>query len=396
MELNSEIKQLAAGFFDEIKDIRRDLHMHPELSYQEFRTAQKVSEWLNNHGIQHQTGVAGTGITGEIRGTLEGNRITCLRADLDALPILETNNASYKSVNEGVMHACGHDVHTASLLGALFILQNIRHRFGGTVRFIFQPGEEKLPGGATLMIAEGVLENPNVQSILGQHVYTPLRAGTVGFRSGMYMASTDEVYLTVKGKGGHAAIPEACIDPVIISAQILVALQQVKSRFAPAAIPTVLSFGKVLANGVTNVIPDIVSIEGTFRTMNEQWREKAHGLIAQIAQHTAQAYGAECDVRIEKGYPFLVNDPEVTVRAKKVAEEYVGASNVYELDLRMAAEDFAWYSQQVPACFYRLGTGNPEAGINSGVHTSTFDIDESALLTGAGLMARLAIAELSV
>jgi amidohydrolase len=396
MELNTEIKELATQYFKKIRDMRRHLHMYPELSFMELRTARKVSEWLSAEGITHQTGIAGTGIVGEIHGMLEGERITCLRADMDALPINEANDVEYKSVHAGIMHACGHDVHTASLLGALFILQKTRHRFGGMIRFVFQPGEEKLPGGATLMMAEGVLKNPDVQSILAQHVFNPLSAGTVGFRSGMYMASTDEIYLRVKGKGGHAAIPEACIDPVIASAQILVALQQVKSRFAPAEIPTVLSFGKVQADGVTNVIPDEVIIEGTFRTMNEEWRKTAHGLITQIAQHTAKATGASCEVRIEKGYPFLVNNPDVTQRAKKIAEEYLGASNVFELDIRMAAEDFAWYSQEVPACFYRLGTGNPEAGINSGVHTSTFDIDETALLTGAGLMARLAIAELSV
>ncbi|MEM6842106.1 MAG: M20 family metallopeptidase [Bacteroidota bacterium] len=393
--LLSNIKSQARELTEEAVSYRRHLHQHPELSFQEHQTARFVAEALTSLGLSPQTGVADTGVTALIEGKNPSSRVVALRADIDALPIQEANDVPYKSRNEGVMHACGHDVHTASLLGAAGILRQLRDEFEGTVKLIFQPGEERFPGGASLMIKEGVLQNPTPQAMLGQHVLPHLPAGKVGFREGMYMASADEIYLTVRGKGGHAAMPDSNIDPVMITAQLLVTLQQVVSRTADPKIPSVLSFGKVIAPGATNVIPNEVQIEGTFRTLNEEWRYKAHQKIKDIAHNVCNGLGGSCDVDIKVGYPFLHNNPELTRRAKRLATDYLGEENVVDLDLWMAAEDFAYYTHYVDACFYRLGTGNEARGITSSVHTPTFDIDEHALEVGPGLMAWLAIAELN-
>jgi amidohydrolase len=392
-DLKARVKQLASEFANDTINIRHHLHANPELSFQEFQTSEFVKSTLQGYGLEPEN-MAGTGLVVLLKGRNPEKKTIALRADLDALPIFEKNEVAYKSKNEGVMHACGHDVHTSSLLGTARILNQLRDEFEGTVKLIFQPGEEKFPGGASLMIKEGVLQNPAPSTILGQHVFPLLETGKVGFRSGMYMASADEIYVTVKGKGGHAAIPEMNIDPVIISAHILVALQQIVSRHASPKIPTVLSFGKVQANGATNVIPDEVKMEGTFRTMNEKWRGEAHMKMKKMAEEMAEAMGGSCEFTILKGYPFLQNDPELTRQSRKAAEAYLGAENVVDLDLWLAAEDFAYYSQEVFACFYRLGTRNEARGITSSVHTPTFDIDESALGIGSGLMAWLALEQL--
>lgn len=338
--------------------------------------------------------MANTGVVALIKGQNPDKCTIALRGDMDALPIQEQNDVPYKSTNNGVMHACGHDVHTSCLLGAAAILHELRNEFSGTIKLIFQPGEEKLPGGASLMIKEGVLQNPAVQTIVGQHVMPLLPAGTVGFRSGLYMASTDEIYVTVKGKGGHGAMPHLNVDPVLITAHLLTALQQLVSRMSNPTIPSVLSFGKVIANGATNVIPNEVKLEGTFRTLNEAWRAEAHERMKKLAEELAASMGGNCEFTICKGYPFLQNNPEVTQRAKAAAIAYLGTDKVVDLDIWMAAEDFAFYSQEVPAVFYRLGTRNEDRGITSSVHTPTFDIDETALETGAGLMAWIALQEL--
>ncbi len=394
MQLIEQIKQLALELLPAIQKVRRHLHSHPELSFKEFETAAFISNQLNQQGITHQTGIAGTGIIGVIEGELAGNRTISLRADMDALPIIEANDVPYKSTNVGVMHACGHDVHSASLLGTLIVLNKLKANFGGKIKFVFQPGEEQLPGGASLMIKAGVLEKPTVDSMFGQHVFPELEVGKVGFRSGMYMASTDELYLTVNGKGGHGAMPHQTIDTVLIAAQIIVGLQQIVSRRANPTLPTVLSFGKIVGMGATNVIPAEVKLEGTFRTFDETWRKEAHQLIKEQAEGIAKSFGGTCEVRIESGYPFLVNNPITTERARGAAIEYLGSENVIDLPIRMTAEDFAFYSQQVPSCFYRLGVRNESKGIVHGVHHPQFDIDESAFSTSVGLMAWLAINEL--
>jgi amidohydrolase len=389
-----KIKELAKKYHADIVECRRHLHKNPELSFNEYNTQKFVEAKLDEFGIIDHSRMANTGVVAILKGKNPSKKVIALRADMDALPIVETNKTDYKSVNEGVMHACGHDVHTSSLLGVARILNELKENFEGTVKFIFQPGEEKLPGGASLMIKEGVLENPKPVSVFGQHVMPQFAAGKIGFRKGLYMASTDEIYVKVKGKGGHGAMPHLTIDPVMITAQMLVGLQQIVSRSAKPSVPSVLTFGKIIANGATNVIPDEVYLEGTFRTLNEEWREEAHLKMKKLAESIAEGMGGKCEFNIVRGYPFLVNDEELTDRTRKFAEEYVGSENIEDLEIWMAAEDFAFYSQQAPACFYRLGVRNESRGITSSVHTSTFDIDESALETGMGLMAWLAVNEL--
>ena len=393
--LKKTITQLSEKYSEEFIAIRNHLHQNPELSFKEFETAKYISSQLEKFGIHHKTEIAGTGILGIIEGKNPTKKVIALRADMDALPIEEDNNVVYKSINKGVMHACGHDVHMTCLLGAAKILNEIKNEFDGTIKLIFQPSEESFPGGAIKMIEAGILENPKVDLVIGQHVLPQLEVGKIGLKPGMYMASTDEIYLTVKGKGGHGATPELNIDPVIISAQILVALQQVISRFGNPAIPSVLSFGRIIGNGRTNIIPDEVKIDGTFRTFNEKWRLKAHEHITEIAKSIAKGMGGNCEVFIDKGYPFLVNDEELTKKTKLNAIEYLGIENVIDLELRLTAEDFAYFTQKVPSCFYRLGVGNSEKGINSNLHTSTFNIDESSIKTGIGLMSWLTLEALN-
>ena len=391
----AHIKALAHKYSSTIISVRHHLHQNPELSFEEYKTQQFVLEQLKGMGITDVTPMANTGLVALIKGKNPESRTIALRGDMDALPIDEQNEVPYKSVNAGVMHACGHDVHTSCLLGAAQILNELKNEFEGTIKLVFQPGEEKLPGGASLMIQEGVLKNPEVKSMIGQHVMPLLPVGTVGFRSGLYMASTDEIYVTVKGKGGHGAMPHLNIDPVLISAHIITSLQQLVSRMANPAIPCVLSFGKVIANGATNVIPNEVKMEGTFRTMDEKWRAEAHQKMKKLAEGIAESMGGSCEFDIHHGYPFLKNNPEVTARAKQAAIAYLGEDKVVDLDIWMAAEDFAFYSQEVPATFYRLGVRNEAKGITSSVHTPTFNIDEEALEIGSGLMAWLALEELN-
>jgi amidohydrolase len=400
VELKEKIKLLASEFLHEVIEIRRHLHQYPELSFEEYETSIFISEQLKKLGIKHQTGIVKTGIVAIIEGQNPSSKTIALRADMDALPIIEKNNVSYCSKNHGIMHACGHDVHASSLLGVAKILNEIKSEFSGTVKLIFQPGEEKLPGGASLMIKERVLEQPAPEKIFAQHVFPSLEAGKVGFKSGMYMASTDEIYLTVKGKGGHAAMKGTYNNPILIASKVLLELENHFNSITPKdhegnLIPTVLAFGKIIGKGATNVIPDVVEIEGTFRTMNEKWREDAHFQIKTIAEKVAFEEGGLCEVNIMKGYPFLVNDLVLTEKARKAAEDFLGKENVVELEMRMTAEDFAFFSQQIPSCFYRLGTANESKGLTSGVHTATFDIDEKAMETGMGLMVWLVLNELA-
>ena len=393
--MKEKIQQLAQQYHADTVAHRRHLHAHPELSFEEIETGKFVSAQLAALGIEHEHGIAENGVVALVKGKNPRKRTIALRADMDALPILEANIVPYKSQNDGVMHACGHDAHTSSLLGTARILNELRGEFEGTVKFIFQPGEEKLPGGASLMIKAGVLENPRPTSIFGQHVHPPLHAGMIGLKPGIYMASADEIYVTVKGRGGHGAMPQECIDPVVITANIIVALQQLVSRYADPAVPTVLTFGKINSTGgATNIIPNEVKLVGTFRTMHEKWRIEAHKRMKKIAESVAKGFGAACEFHILKGYPVLFNHEELTKRTKMWAIEFLGKSKVVDLPLRMTAEDFAYFSQVLPACFYRLGTGNPARGITSAIHTETFDIDEAALETGMGLMAWLAVKEL--
>lgn len=393
ISLKDEIKDRAAALAPELLAIRHHLHANPELSFQETQTAAFVTEQLLGMGLAPYP-VAGTGVVALIEGQ-PGGPVVALRADMDALPIQELSEVPYKSRNAGVMHACGHDVHTTCLLGAAKILTEQRAHFKGTVKLLFQPGEELLPGGASLMIKDGVLENPRPAEVLGQHVFPRLPVGQIGLRPGRYMASTDELYLRIKGKGGHGAMPELNLDPVLVAAHLIVAAQQIVSRRANPKMPSVLSFGKVIANGATNVIPDEVYIEGTFRTLDETWRDEAHQHLRQLCEGLAASMGAECELEIRRGYPCLDNNPAVTARVRAAAEAYLGAENVIELDQWLAAEDFAYFSQAAPACFYRLGTRAADGRFAASVHTPSFDVDEQALSLGAGLMTWLTLQELA-
>ncbi len=393
--LGEEVHRLSYEYFNEIRAFRHHLHKNPELSFQEYKTSEFICSQLEALQIPYQKNIAKTGVVGIIEGKNPSSKTVALRADMDALPINELNNSEYKSQNAGVMHACGHDVHTSCLIGAAKILNQLKDEFEGSIKLIFQPSEEKSPGGASIMIEQGVLENPNVQSIFGQHVFTPVEVGKVAFCYGNMMAACDEIYIAIKGKGGHGAYPHDTHDPVMMAAQMLVALQQVVSRSLPPLEPVVLTFGKVIANGATNIIPDEVHIEGTLRTMNEKVRSDAQILIERIAKSIVEGLKGTLDLKIVRGYPSLKNDMQLTQKAFNRAVAYLGKENVLETTGRMGAEDFAFYSQIIPACFYRLGTGNAAKGITSFIHTPTFDIDENAIPVGMGLMAWQAVAELS-
>lgn len=391
--LIGRLQQLSTQWADDTVSWRRHFHAHPELSFQERETSRKVGELLQEFGLSPRA-VADTGLIAEVTGRNPGRKTVALRADLDALPIREANEVSYKSKREGIMHACGHDAHTASLLTVARILASVRDEFEGTVRFIFQPGEEKNPGGASLMIKEGALESPAPSAIIGQHVMPLIPAGKVGFCEGKYMASSDEIYLRVVGQGGHGGSPHLAVDPVVIGAQILLGLQSLVSRNADPRNPSVLTFGRFIAEGATNIIPNEATLAGTFRALDETWREAALRKITVIARQIAEGMGARCEVDISRGYPCLVNDPGLTRRIRKSAEDFLGSENVVTIEPTMGSEDFAFYSQKIPAAFYRLGTRNEAKGVTSFVHSPTFDIDESSLSFAPGLMAWLTVEEL--
>ena len=388
--LKEKIKDLAKIYSDEFIEIRHHLHKHPELSYKEFETSKFVQGKLNEWGIDFEV-MATTGVIGTLKGKNPDKKVIALRADMDALPITEQNQIEYKSQNEGVMHACGHDVHTTCLLGAAKILNELKNEWEGTIKLIFQPGEEKNPGGASLLIKEGVLENPKPESILGLHVHPGLEVGKLSFRGGMVMASADEIYITVKGKGGHAAAPHLTTDTILAASQLVVNLQQIISRMNDPFNPSVLSITSFQGGNTTNVIPSEAKLMGTFRAMNEEWRFKAHELIKNICIETGKISGADIDIKIDVGYPFVLNNTELTEMAKRKAQEFAGDNNVEETEMRMGAEDFAFYSHIIPACFFRLGVGNIKNNITSGVHTPTFNIDENSIENGMGIMAWLAV-----
>ncbi len=399
----SEIKLLSKEIFNEIISVRRHIHKHPELSFKEYKTSEFICSILDKHKITYTKNIVETGIIAIIEGNNPTTKTILLRADLDALPIEEENNVNYKSINAGIMHACGHDVHSASIIGAAIILNKLKHTFNGTIKIMFQPGEEVLPGGASLMIEAGVLQNPRVDLAVAQHVFPSMEVGKVGFRSGMYMASTDELHITINGKGGHAAMPAEYINPLNAASAII---QEIEKEFpfyfdedgvsknSHNHIPTVVAFGKIEGKGATNIIPASVYLAGTFRTMDETWRAEVKEKIKSIILSVCEKYKATADINIENGYPFLVNDIELTARCKALAIDYLGKENVEDLPLRMTAEDFSYITQKVPSCFYRLGTGNKQKGITNGVHTSTFDIDEKALEISTGLMAWMTINEM--
>ena len=385
-----KIKQLANKYAAEFIEVRHQLHANPELSFEEYNTSKFIQEKLTSWNIPFEV-KATTGVIGLIKGKNPDSRIVALRADMDALPIVEENDVPYKSKNHGVMHACGHDVHTTCLLGAAKILNETKDDWEGTVKLIFQPGEEKNPGGASLLIKEGVLENPAPQKIYALHVHPGMEAGTFSFRGGMVMASADEIYITIKCKGGHAAAPQFTADSVLIASHLVVSLQQIISRNNNPFNPSVLSITAINGGNTTNVIPSEVKLMGTFRAMNEEWRFKAHELIINQTKALVTSMGAEVDIKVDVGYPFVFNNEKLSEEARAIAEKYAGKENVFETELRMGAEDFAFYSHLIPGCFFRLGAGNKSKGITSNVHTPIFNVDESAIENGIGMMAWIAI-----
>lgn len=388
--IQNKIKELASKYAGEFIDVRHYLHAHPELSFSEFETSEFVQEKLKSWGIEYKV-MATTGVVGIIKGKNSSEKVIALRADMDALPIKELNEVEYRSKNMGIMHACGHDVHTTCLLGAAKILNELKEEWAGIIKLIFQPGEEKNPGGASILIKEGVLENPVPEAIFALHVNPALPVGKLSFRSGMVMASADEIYITIKGKGGHAAAPHLTADTILVASQLVVNLQQIVSRKNDPFNPSVLSITSIQGGNTTNVIPAEVKLIGTFRAMNEEWRFKAHDLIKNICKNTGDIGSAEIDVHIDIGYPFVINNEQLTAMAKRNAIAFAGIENVEETEMRMGAEDFAFYSHRIPACFFRLGVGNVEKKITSGVHTPTFNIDEGAIENGIGIMAWLAV-----
>lgn len=386
--IKEKIQQLAKEYAPEFIEVRHHLHANPELSYQEFETSKFVQQKLSGWNIPFEV-KATTGVIGLIKGKNPDKKIIALRADMDALPITEENNVDYKSTKEGVMHACGHDVHTTCLLGAAKILNELKGEWEGTVKLIFQPGEEKNPGGASLLIKEGVLENPKPEKIFALHVHPGVEVGRLSFRGGMVMASADELYITIRSKGGHAAAPQFTADTILIASHLIVSLQQIISRNNSPFNPSVLSITSFQGGNTTNVIPSEVKLMGTFRAMNEEWRFKAHELIKKQTVELVAAMGAEAEIKIDVGYPFVYNNENLNAEARKLGEAFIGDENVETTELRMGAEDFAYYSHEIPGCFFRIGAGNKEKNITSGVHTPTFNIDERAIEMGMGMMAFL-------
>lgn len=388
MSLKEKIQALAADYHQEVVANRRHLHANPELSFYEYETSKFIQQKLEEYGISYQAGVVDTGVVGLIEGRNPQSKCIALRADIDALPIQELNKLGYCSVNEGVMHACGHDVHTASLLGVARVLNELKEEWEGSIKLIFQPAEEKLPGGASLMIQAGVLENPKVDKIIGQHVSPELTSGVIGMRAGMFMASADEIYITAIGRGGHAALPERTLNPVVMASKIVCALYE---HFdAVDDVPSVLSIGVVEGGSAGNIVPDEVKLQGTFRAMNEEYRVQAHQKIHEICQAVANEMGGSCEVDVKVGYPFLQNDETLTSTCFENAQVFLNTTDVIEIPMRMTAEDFAYYTHHVPACFYRLGVGFANEA-DRYLHNAHFDIDENALQLSVGMMAWLAV-----
>jgi len=388
--IKEDIKLLAEKFYNEIVEYRRHLHQNPELSTFEQNTANFICSKLDEIGLKYKKDVGGYGIFGFIEGKNPEKKCVAIRADMDALPIKEETSLPFKSKNEGVMHACGHDVHMSSQLGAIKILNELKDKFEGRVMFIFQPSEEFYPGGALKMLREGIFDEVTPSNIFAYHSTPEIDCGYIGMKEGKCMASTDEIYIDIIGKGGHGATPDLNIDPIVVASHIVIALQTIVSRNASPTIPTTFSIGKFIADGRTNVIPNTVHMEGIIRTFDENWRKECHSLIERISTQTAKAFGAEAKVFIDHGYPYVYNDPSLTQKAIKLSKDYFGEDKVLNLDARMTAEDFSYFSQKAPSCYYRVGTRKKGEPITN-LHTSNFDVDEKCLENAMGITAYLAI-----
>ncbi len=380
----------SGGIKAEIIRLRRHFHMNPELSFEEFETSAFICSFLEENGISYRKNT-GTGIIGEINGSLPGGRIIALRAEMDALSVNERNETPYKSLKPGRMHACGHDAHLAMLMGSARLLNGLRDKFAGTILLIFQPGEELAPGGARLMIESGAFNNPRPEIILAQHVLPELETGKVGYKAGKYMASSDEIYLSVIGKGGHAALPGASTDQILIASRLIVALKEtIAAKQKENNIPTVLGIGHIRGDGATNVIPEKVEIAGTFRTFDEKWRKEAKQIIRKVSGDVAKESGVTIVVRIVDGYPVLINDEKLTSRAISLSGELLGKENVETFQTRMSSEDFAFFTESFPSLYLRAGIRKSGTEMKN-LHSPDFDIDEEGLVTGVANMCWLAV-----
>lgn len=380
-----QIDAFVESIFPEVKSHREHLHAHPELSFQEFETMAYVSQALQNLGIPHDVEVGGTGVVGYIESPHSDQWIG-LRADLDALPIQEQNDVAYRSQIDGVMHACGHDVHTSILLGTAAVLMQMREELPVSVKLIFQPGEEVSPGGANYIIDAGVMDNPKLEAMIALHVYPEMEVGNVGIKSGLMMASSDEIRIEIHGKGGHGALPEKCINPIAMAAEIISKTPGLLKEFKPEEVPTVLSYGYVEGLGAVNVIPSTCILKGTFRTMNEEWRKQFFELYEGFLRNIEKEFGGSIQLHRVKGYPFLENDPTLTAMVEKRLKDQLGEERVHAIPIRMTAEDFAFYATHVPICFFRLGVGDPSKSINYSVHHPQFDVHSDALKVGISSM----------
>lgn len=389
-KVSAHIKEIASSIFPDIVSVRKWLHMHPELSFKEKETSKYICSILKKNNIYFVNNIGGYGIVATVKGKNPDSKVIAFRADMDALPIEEQNEVDYKSIYKGVMHACGHDVHTSILIGAAIIINKLKEHLEGTIKFIFQPAEEKLPGGASLMIKDGVLNNPKVDKIIALHVFPEMEVGFLGFREGKYMAACDELEVTIKGKGGHAALPEKTINPITVASEMIIKTRESIKQIGKDHL-YVLEYGDFHAYGASNVIPENAFIKGTFRTMNESFRKKACDLLLHQSKEIAIKYGVDCEYKIIKGYPSLFNNPRLTKECRELAIDFIGLEKVSDLPIRMASEDFSFYSQECPACFFRLGVNNKEKGITHLVHTPKFDIDHNAIELGIGLMSYFAL-----
>ena len=389
--IKKRLQQLTTQYSSYVKDCYHQIHAHPELSFNEIETANLIQKELLKMGISFRSNIGGTGILGKIEGKNPQKNAIALRADMDALPVQEEVEIPWKSTIQNVMHACGHDAHTACLLGVANILNEMKNDFEGTVLLIFQPGEEKAPGGANLMLNDGIFDEIKPDLILAQHVSIDYPTGTMGFLSGMIMASADEIHVKIHGEGGHGALPHLVNDTVLAASQTIVSLQQVRSRLCHPLTPMVLTFGKLIADGATNVIPHEVLLSGTFRTVDEEWREVGKNHIRRIITETCAAYGCTAEIDMPDGYPCVINNEVITSKAQKFATEWVGEENIRQLEMRMTSEDFGFFTQKYPCTFFRFGVKGESNQNSGGLHSSTFCIDENALEIGTGGMAWLAI-----
>jgi amidohydrolase len=385
--LSPEVEQMSEA----VITLRRTLHQWPELGFQEERTSALVAEHLRTAGLEVRTGIARTGVLASLHGSGEGKTVL-LRADIDGLSIDETSGAPYASQNPGLMHACGHDGHTAILLTVAKVLAQRRHRFAGTVKFAFQPAEELPPGGAKRMIEEGVLENPRVDAVFGLHLWNGLAVGKVGVDAGSIMASVDRFDVVIRGVGSHGAYPHTGVDPIVVGSHVVTALQTVASRETPPLAPVVVTVGKFQSGTAFNVIPSQADLSGTVRTVDAQLRQEMPIRLERIVRGVTAAMRAEYDFKYEFGYPVTVNDAPKAQFVRQVAAGIVGEANVVAAGMTMGAEDMSYFLEAVPGCYIRLGSGNPDKGLVHPHHSALFNFDEAALPIGVELLTQITMA----